>query len=186
MCVGSRNFLFTLVPLCQFFIIYIFITVWDVTFGSTCQRYVDYVHDNYRDPTFVFDGYEACPSTKYIAYKRRSKEIVGTQVNFVKEMYLKTKKEMFLVNTTNKQKFIHMLIAKLQEKGMKIVHAAGDADVLIRTTSVNLASMCPTTLIGEDTDLLVLLCMQPNQKAGKERAAARCLRWSRSSSCRGI
>lgn len=72
---------------------------------------------------------------------------------------------MFLANTTNKQKFIHMLSAKLQEKGIKTVHAAGDADVLIATTSVNSASRCPTTLIGEDTDLLVLLCMQPNQTA---------------------
>ncbi|KAG0716794.1 hypothetical protein GWK47_008822 [Chionoecetes opilio] len=48
----------------------------NVTFGSICQRYVDYVHEKYRDPTVVFDGYEAGPSTKDNTHKRRSRGMI--------------------------------------------------------------------------------------------------------------
>lgn len=91
--------------------------------------------------------------------------MVGTQVNFVEGMYFKTEKEVFLANTTNKQILIHMLSTKLQKKDIKTAHVAGDAYVLIATAAVNSASKCPTTLFGEDTDLLVLLCKRPNQTA---------------------
>ena len=37
-------------------------------------------------------------------------------------------------------------------------HAKGDADVLIVETTVQSAMSCETTLVGDDTDLLVLLC----------------------------
>lgn len=137
----------------------------NTTYGSICQCYVDYINQKYRNPTVVFDGYEAGPSTKDNTHTRRSKGIGGIQVNFVEGMYLRTKKDVFLANITNKQKFINMLSAKLQEKGIKTIHATGDADVLIATTALKSASICTTTVIGEDTDLLVLLCMGQNQTA---------------------
>ena len=89
--------------------------------------------------------------------------MIGSIVNFVEEMPIKTKKAISLANEQNKQKFIYMLSAKSQEKGIKTLHADGDAHVQIVKTAVNSASLFPSTLIGEDTDLLVLLCMQPNQ-----------------------
>ena len=39
------------------------------------------------------------------------------------------------------------------------MHATGDADLLIVQTAVECAKNGTTTVIGEDTDLLVLLCM---------------------------
>ena len=39
------------------------------------------------------------------------------------------------------------------------MHATGDADLLIVQTAVECAKTGATTVIGEDTDLLVLLCM---------------------------
>jgi hypothetical protein len=43
----------------------------------------------------------------------------------------------------------------LQDHGVKAIYAAGNADL---QTAVDSASRSPTTLIGEDTDLIVLLC----------------------------
>ena len=40
--------------------------------------------------------------------------------------------------------------------------AEGDANLLICQTVVDLATQCTTILIGDDTDLLVLLCFHPN------------------------
>ncbi|KAG7177299.1 hypothetical protein Hamer_G000597 [Homarus americanus] len=52
-----------------------------------------------------------------------------------------------------------MLSHKLQENGIRAVRADGNADLLIVQTAVECASRHPITLIGEDTDRLVLLCM---------------------------
>lgn len=131
----------------------------DTTFGSICQLYVAYVQRRYADAIVVFDGYEAGPSTKDMSHRRRSRGVVGAKVTFVEGMPIKTKKEHFLANSSNKQRFILMLSQKLQEYGIRTVHADGDADLLIVQTAVECASRHPTTLIGEDTDLLVLLCM---------------------------
>ena len=45
----------------------------------------------------------------------------------------------------------------MQQKGCHIIHAEGDADVDIAKATVTMSSYSSTTLIGEDTDLLVLL-----------------------------
>ena len=52
-----------------------------------------------------------------------------------------------------------MLSQSLEHVGCEIRHAKGDADVLIAETTVQAAmSCCETTLVVDDTDLLVLLC----------------------------
>ena len=44
------------------------------------------------------------------------------------------------------------------EKKCKVYHASGDADLLIVQKAVQSASLMDTALVGEDTDLLILLC----------------------------
>lgn len=83
---------------------------------------------------------------------------MGAQVNFDGSMVIKSKKEHFLAHSRNKQKFVNMLSAQLQKTGCRTIHAEGDADVLIAKTAVSSAIQRATTVIGEDTDLLVLLC----------------------------
>ena len=46
----------------------------------------------------------------------------------------------------------------LDQAGFETHHALGDADVLIVQTAIQSAMKCQTILIGEDTDLIVLLC----------------------------
>ena len=73
-------------------------------------------------------------------------------------MVLNTKKELFLSNTCNKQKFINLLSLKLEENSYPTVHADGDADLLIVEEAVEHSVSIPTIVVGDDTDLLVLLC----------------------------
>lgn len=73
-------------------------------------------------------------------------------------MPLTSKKEHFLVNSRNKQKIIFMLSDRFEDNSIKTIHATSDADLLICQTAVDSTSRCRTTLMGEDTDLLVLSC----------------------------
>ena len=74
---------------------------------------------NSNDPIIMFDGCECDPSINDAAHLQRTKGIVGAQGNFVGDVPLKSKKEHFLANIQNKQKFIHMPNEKINEKGLK-------------------------------------------------------------------
>ncbi|CAH3022720.1 unnamed protein product, partial [Porites evermanni] len=137
----------------------------DETFNSIAKGYVEYIQQKFTNPIVVFDGYNAGPGTKDTAHLRRTKGLVGPKVNFVGSMRLKTKKEHFLSNCENKQRFIDMLSSKLQEHGVKTLHAESDADLLIVQTAVDSAANSATTVVGEDTDLLVLLCLHADVKS---------------------
>ena len=65
----------------------------------------------------VFDGYTDGPAPKESAQMRRRKGIVGTAVYFTRGMKLQTKKEQFLSNKENKQKFIDLLGDQLHSIG---------------------------------------------------------------------
>lgn len=127
------------------------------TFGNVCQLYVDYVK-KFRCPVIVFDGYTSGPTTKDVTHLRRSDGVVGVEVNFDANMVISCKKEVFLSNSANKQKFVYMLGNYLEKSGCTVVHAEADADLCISQTAIQSAANGPTTVIGEDTDLLVLLC----------------------------
>ena len=72
-----------------------------------------------------------------------------------------------------------MLSESLEHVGCETRHAKGDADVLIVETTVQSAMSCETTLVCDDTDLLVLLCFHvmedsceessSNQRSGPEQ-----------------
>jgi hypothetical protein len=128
------------------------------TFSTICEKYVKYVKGRYHQAVVVFDGYSAEPSTKDLTHIRRSKGLVAPKVVFTKDMPFKTKKDIFLTNTENKQQFINMLSSELVECGLETRHATDDADVLIVNTAVEYSTANEVVLIGEDTDLLVLLC----------------------------
>ena len=70
---------------------------------------------------------------------------------------LSCKKDEFLSRDTNKQRLIKMISDQLRERDCIVVSAHGDADVDIVKTEVETSLQHTTALIGEDTDLLVLL-----------------------------
>ena len=72
-------------------------------------------------------------------------------------MLVTLKKDEFLSNQVNKQKFINLLYENLEHAGYSTRHAKGDADVMIVDSAITKERDQTTVLIGEDTDLLVLL-----------------------------
>lgn len=130
------------------------------TYDSICQKYVDYVARKYgaQRTSVVFDGYDQAPSIKDITHLRRKGKRSCPQINFSRNMVCSTKKEVFLSNFKNKQAIIAMTSEYLTKAGCQVYQAEGDADLLIVLTAVRSASLMPTVLVGDDTDLLILLC----------------------------
>ena len=73
---------------------------------------------------------------------------------------LQWKEKHFLRNNDNKEMFIIMLSKNLEKAGSHVHNAVGDADFLITQTVIAVArtSTSATILVGDDTDLLILLC----------------------------
>ena len=128
------------------------------TYKTIINNQAEYVNRKYGRAIVVFDGYEGGPSTKDAVHLKRTAGAVGPTVNFTLNMVMKCKKTDFLNNTTNKQCFINLLAAQLKINGCTKHHAIADADVLIVQTAVQAASHMNTVVIGDDTDLLILLC----------------------------
>ena len=78
-------------------------------------------------------------------------------MNLTPETVVSLKKKDFLSNITNKQKFLMLLSDYLQRAGCTTAHATGDADMLIVGKAIESSQSKDTVLIGDDTDLLVLL-----------------------------
>ena len=128
-----------------------------------CERYVDFVKQNVG-PVVVFDGCGNGLSTKDSADQRRTRGIAGSKIRgFSGNKLLMTTKENFLSNKTNKSNFILLLKHHLESRGVRTKQATGDADCLISETGIDLSSLGPTFVIGEDTDLLVILCHYANR-----------------------
>ena len=106
------------------------------TYCSIADEYVAFTVKHYGHATVVFDGY-VVPTTKDNTHQR--------------------KKEDFLSNSQNKQSLIQLISNDLRKSGCHVVESEGDADLEIVQAAIALASLSSTTLIGEDTDLLVLL-----------------------------
>ncbi|KXJ09307.1 hypothetical protein AC249_AIPGENE3666, partial [Exaiptasia diaphana] len=129
----------------------------NVTYADICAQYVQYIKRRYNRATIVFDGYMCGPSTKDCTHQRRT-TAHSPEVNFQQDMVLKLKKDEFLSNPSNKQKFVNLLGEKLRLAGYKVYHSVSDADLAIALTTIQSSESETTVLIGDDTDLLVLLC----------------------------
>lgn len=128
------------------------------SFASIVQSYVCYVTQKYKHAVVVFDGYLSGPSTKDVTHSRRAKGQNSTEVLFTPDMTLQTKKELFLTNTKNKQRLIAYLSEALSRNSTTVVCAEGDADALIVAQALESSKTKVTVVLGDDTDLLVLLC----------------------------
>ena len=120
--------------------------------------YMTHVSKNFLNPLVVFDGYQSGPTNKDMTHTRRSKGVFGQKVMFTSTMPLRSKKENFLSNSHNKQNFINLLCETFEANGINCFNAPADADVMIAQKGIEHARKTVTYVIGEDTDLLVLLC----------------------------
>ena len=135
-----------------------------LTYHEICVLYQEYVTRKYRNATVVFDGYDE-EGTKCSAHTRQNRGRAASSILFDASMQVALKKEVLLANSKNKQRFINLLGEYLESRGCRVLHAKGDANVLIAKTSVESAYHQDTILVGDDTDLLVLLCLHADLNA---------------------
>lgn len=127
------------------------------SYGKIAQSYADFVIRHYgSSTTVVFDGYDGGPTIKDNTHQRR-RHNNHPVVSFTAETNFSGKKEEFLSRDINKQRLIQIISGELKERGCTVINATADADVYIVNAVVETSLLHTTTLIGEDTDLLVLL-----------------------------
>ena len=85
-------------------------------------------------------------------------DTISTQLSSsLKKQEFSGKKGDFLSRDSNKQGLINLVSDGLRKRGCNVINASGDADVDIVKAAVESSHLHSTTLIGEDTDLFVLL-----------------------------
>ena len=136
------------------------------TYGSIAQSYAEFTIRRNPSATVVLDGYLGGPTIKENTHQRRGKN-VHPVISFTEETVFAGKKDEVLSRDRNKQNMIDLISEKLGGKGCEVINAPGDADVQIVKAAVLSSLTRSTTLIGEDTDLLILL-LHYMQQANKD------------------
>ena len=126
------------------------------TYGSIANAYASFTTRTYGAAIIVFDGYDG-PSTKDNTYQRRKRNELPRIIDVKAERIFTGTKDQFLNTTSHKESMIRLISDKLRQHGCTVVQASGDADVDIVEAAVSSSMTKSTTVIGEDTDLLVLL-----------------------------
>ncbi|KAI3379074.1 hypothetical protein SNEBB_002215 [Seison nebaliae] len=126
------------------------------TYISIADDYASFTVRHYAKATVVFDGYGVGPSIKDGTHQRR-RRTNANKVNITETTKFVGKKEDFLSNEANKEAIIQLITERLRQRDCIVIQAEGDADVEIAKAAATMSSFKSTTLVGEDTDLLVLL-----------------------------
>lgn len=134
------------------------------TFKSLYTTYTKYIQNNFgTDVIIVFDGYQIS-NTKADERLRRGMKNYCVDIMFSDAMPVTVSQEKFLANGNNKSRFIAALTSILQNSGYAVRQAVADADTLIVRTAVELSRTQPNvSVVGDDTDLLVLLIALANK-----------------------
>lgn len=135
--------------------------VWSIntTYRNICTMYINYVKQQYgNNCIIVFDGYDnTICSTKKMEQVRRDAKHSCPEILFEEHMVATIAQDTFLRNNGNKARLISLLQKSFQIHGFRVKQAISDADVLIIQTAVTASATHCTVVVGEDTDLLVLL-----------------------------
>ena len=123
------------------------------TYSHICSMYYTWL-SRYPQVTVVFDGYES--STKDMCHRKRVKDSCSNIIPTLQAKLVVTKYK-FLSNINNKQLFLNLLQDYLKNKGLTILCSTGDADVLMCREAAECCYSDNVSLLGEDTDLLVIL-----------------------------
>ena len=122
-------------------------------YGAIADSYVDFTVRNYGTATVVFDGYQEIPSTKDNTHDRRQQRH-HPLVSVSPDTVFSGKKDEFLSRGSNKQALINIISGRLLD--CNVINCEGGSDCEIVHPAIAASQYGSTTLIGEDTDLLVL------------------------------
>ena len=121
------------------------------------DTYADFTLEQYGAATVVFDGNQLSHSAKDNEHQRREQKINFPGVNFTIETVFEGIQEEFISKGSNKQQLINLTSYELRKMGCTAIQADGDAEVDIAKAAVTSARTHSTMLIGEDTDLSILI-----------------------------
>lgn len=96
--------------------------------------------------------------------KNRRNKNFGSEISFTGATPLNTKKQEFLSNTKNRNDFIDILSEKLAETGLSVAKTTGDANILIAKRAVSMSAEKMVVVVGEEANLLVLMCFYANEE----------------------
>lgn len=127
------------------------------------ESYITYTINHFgRSVAVVFDGYPedgALRSTKTAERMRRYGTLSCNEVVFDTSTVIKLPQEKFLANDSNKRRLIDQLCCAFRNEGIETMVAQEDADCdIIKKAFEKSPSHQNVLVIGEDVDLLVLLC----------------------------
>jgi predicted nuclease of predicted toxin-antitoxin system len=137
-----------------------------LTYAQIYDLYKQYVLKHFNRSVVVFDSYPNRPTTKDSTHLRRSKYNC-VDINVKPNNKCNVAAKSFFSNKVNKQAFIYQLASVLLNHNIKVLHADDDADLLIVKTAVQIAEREDVILVGEDNDLLALLCHYAQPKCKK-------------------
>ena len=120
----------------------------------------------YGKCTVVFDNYPGVPTKKDMAHQRRISR-KSTEIDVSKNSILSVTREAFLGSLGNKKKFIDLLKCCFIMDGITVHQAVDDADTLIVKQAIHHAITVDTVVIGNDTDLVVLLWHMVEENGNK-------------------
>jgi len=127
------------------------------SYGAIAESSADFTVRHYGQATVVFDGYGEGPSIYKGQHASETRENMHPIVSFTAETEFSGKNEDFLSRDKNKADTIALISTALTERGCNVIQSPGDADVDIVKATVERSCLCTTTLVSEDTDLLILL-----------------------------
>lgn len=120
-------------------------------------RYVEFTVRKYGKSAHIV--FNKCDTDPFIMDdKNRRNKNFGSEISFIGATPLKTKKQEFLSNSKNRNKFVDMLSEKLVETGLTVAKTTDDANILIAEKSVSISAEKMTVVVGEEATLLVLMC----------------------------
>ena len=127
------------------------------TYKEVYTAYETYVKNKYGIALIVFDdGYDGGASTKDEVHKKRASHS-SVRSAFEPNMKITLKKDVLLSNLSNRQRFVDQLCEHFANSRVETIKADGDADKLIVCSALDIARTELNVLVGDDTDLLVLL-----------------------------
>ncbi len=132
-----------------------------VTYKEIADQYVRYVDARYGKCSIVFDGYGQAPSIKDHEHQRR---VVRTcaDIHLTDVTQVHSNQEVFLSNEKNKQQFIQLLSKTMRDAGHVVHNSTSDADTMIVSVALELASDRQVVVVADDTD--VLRCEKSHKK----------------------
>ncbi len=120
-------------------------------------RYVAYVNEKFGKASIVFDcGSSPCINDE--SWLRETKGALGIEVVFGMDSELTLKRELFLRNNKNKQRFIGLLIKVLEDNGFTVATSADNAIVMIAKIAFESSKTHDTIVVGKRAELVMVLC----------------------------